>query len=144
MSLTKSILCECKRVILCCQRHGRTDDAAIPGQQAANDVRCSPRHTGASTLHVHELERKVVVLLPEQPHDLLKIIDLLASDPDLVILYGWLDLHLETLNELDDFLAGLFGDTLLDLDIHVCYYMGDKFDLLDAQAFGVHLKPDAL
>src|SRR3990170_6139118 len=104
----------------------------------------SMRRTTASVLHVDELERKVVVLLPEQPHDLLKIIDLLAGDPDLVILNGWLDLHLETLNELDDFLAGIFGDTLLDLDVHVCYDMRGEFDLLDAQTFGVHFKPDAL
>ena len=99
---------------------------------------------GASALHVDKLQRQVVILLPEQPHDFLEVIDLLAGDPDLFVLNSCLDLHLETLDEFDDFLAGILGDTLLDTDIHGRCDIGGRFDLFKVQTLGVQLQPGAL
>jgi len=41
---------------------------------------------GALALHVDKLQRNVVILLLKQPHDFLEVIDLLTSEPDLVVL----------------------------------------------------------
>jgi len=48
-------------------------------------------------------------------------------------LNSWLDLDFKTLDEFDDFLACLFGDTLLDKDIHLYCAMGGGFDFLEVQ-----------
>jgi len=55
-----------------------------------------------------------------------------------------LNLDLKTLDEFDDFLAGLFGDTLLDKNIHLYCAMGGGFDILEVQTLGRHFKPSAL
>ena len=105
---------------------------------------CSVPKQGVSALHVDKLKWNVVILLLKQTHDFLEVIDFLTGNPDLVVLNSWLDLELKALDEFDDFLAGLFGDTLPDKDICLCRAMGGGFDLLAVQTFGIHLKPSAL
>jgi len=39
----------------------------------------------------------------------------------MIVQNSWLDLDLKSLDHFDDFQTGLSGDTVLYLDVHLCY-----------------------
>jgi len=62
-----------------------------------------------SPFYVYKLQSKIVILLHEQPHDFLEVVDLIARDPNMIVQNSWLDLDLKTLDQFDDFQTGLLG-----------------------------------
>ena len=97
-----------------------------------------------SPFYVDKLQSKIVILLHEQPHDFLEVVDLIARDPNMIVQNSWLDLDLKTLDQFDDFQTGLSGDTVLYLDVHLCYAQGGWYDSLEIQKLGVNFEPKAL
>jgi len=54
-----------------------------------------------SPFYVYKLQSKIVILLHEQPHDFLEVVDLIARDPNMIVQNSWLDLGLKTLDQFD-------------------------------------------
>ena len=92
-----------------------------------------------SPFYVYKLQSKIVILLHEQPHDFLEVVDLIARDPNMIVQNSWLDLGLKTLDQFDYFQTGLFGDTILYLDVHLCCAQGRWRDSLEIQKLGVNV-----
>jgi len=99
---------------------------------------CNPE-SAQSPFYVDKLQSKIVILLHEQPHDFLEVVDLIAGDPDMIVQNSWLDLDLKRLDQFDDFQTGLSGDTILYLDVHLCYAQGGGCDSLEIQKLGVNV-----
>jgi len=52
------------------------------------------------TVYVDKLQSKIVILLHEQPHDFLEVVDLIARDPNMIVQNSWLTLTLRPLISL--------------------------------------------
>jgi hypothetical protein len=74
----------------------------------------------------------------------LEVVDLIASDPDIIVQNSWSDLDLKTLDQFNDFQTGLSGNTILYLDVHLRYAQRGGCDFLEIQTLGVSFEPKAL
>jgi hypothetical protein len=104
---------------------------------------CNPE-SAQSPFYVYKLQSKIIILRREQPHDFLEVVDLIARDPDMIVQNSWLDLDFKRLDQFNDFQTGLSGDTILYLDVHLCYAKGGGCDSLEIQTPGVNVKPKTL